>query len=408
MNIRRYDPKRDRDAALRIWWEVGWLKEGKEQAVDVMLQAGQTLVGEVRGRAECAVSTFPGTVRYLGDDLPFCGVTAVATGYLARRQGLARRVTAHALADATAEGALVAGLGMFDQGFYDALGFGTGAYEHVIRFNPADLTVGVRPRIPRRLGPDDAPAVHASRLARHRGHGSVNFPSPGLTLAEITKHGGFGLGYADGSDGALTHHLWCVPTNREIGPYRILWLAYQTPAQFLELMALVRNWGDQVLVVQLREPPGVQFQDLLAHPFRSRRATRGGDMENSAGAVAYWQMRICDLPGCLERTRVPWGEVRFNLRLVDPIERYLGEKAHWRGIGGDYVVALGRSSGAERGADPSLPTLTATVNAFTRLWLGVRPAGGLAVTDALSGPEDLLRELDAVLRLPEPHPDWDF
>ena len=32
-----------------------------------------------------------------------------------------------------------------------------------------------------------------------------------------------------------------------------------------------------------------------------------------------------------------------------------------------------------------LPTLTATVSAFTRMWLGVRPATGLTITDDLQG-----------------------
>ena len=100
--------------------------------------------------------------------------------------------------------------------------------------------------------------------------------------------------------------------------------------------------------------------------------------------------------------------MRFNLALHDPIERFLDEGAPWRGISGDYVVALGPHSGAELGRDETLPTLTCSVGAFTRLWLGVRPATGLAVTDELEGPEELLRELDGVLRLPEPKLDWDF
>jgi hypothetical protein len=33
---------------------------------------------------------------------------------------------------------------------------------------------------------------------------------------------------------------------------------------------------------------------------------------------------------------------------------------------------------------------------------------GLAVTDELSGPPELLRQLDRTLRLPQPRPDWDF
>ena len=52
--------------------------------------------------------------------------------------------------------------------------------------------------------------------------------------------------------------------------------------------------------------------------------------------------------------------------------------------------------------------MKASINAFSRLWLGVRPARGLAVTDDLDGPRDLLEALDEAFRLPEPVRDWDF
>jgi len=55
-----------------------------------------------------------------------------------------------------------------------------------------------------------------------------------------------------------------------------------------------------------------------------------------------------------------------------------------------------------------LPTMTASVNAFTRLWLGVRPASSLRFTDDLDAPAGLIETLDSVLRLPAPRPDWDF
>jgi hypothetical protein len=100
--------------------------------------------------------------------------------------------------------------------------------------------------------------------------------------------------------------------------------------------------------------------------------------------------------------------VRFNLELQDPIERYLGEDVPWRGTGGDYVVTLGPTSSAERGRDGTLPSLRASVGAFTRLWLGVCPASGLAVTDELDGPSELLASLERLLRLPQPYIDWDF
>ena len=36
------------------------------------------------------------------------------------------------------------------------------------------------------------------------------------------------------------------------------------------------------------------------------------------------------------------------------------------------------------------------------------PGAGLAWTDCLEGPEGLLVDLDRILRIPEPKPDWDF
>jgi hypothetical protein len=167
--------------------------------------------------------------------------------------------------------------------------------------------------------------------------------------------------------------------------------------------------GDQIRVVKMREPPGIQLQDLLGTPFRRRHISEKAKYETRADAVAYWQIRICDLPGCMARTRLQGSDARFNLTLHDPIERYLAEDAGWGGVGGRYVVTLGASSGAEEGSDDTLPVLRASVGAFTRLWLGVRQATSLSVTDDLSGPPELLRELDEVLLcMPDPKLDWDI
>jgi hypothetical protein len=131
-------------------------------------------------------------------------------------------------------------------------------------------------------------------------------------------------------------------------------------------------------------------------------------VDSQIHALANWQMRICDLPGCLAQTCLPGDGIDFNLVLSDPIARFLPDDAPWRGVAGDYVVTLGPSSRADPGTDSSLPTLAASVGAFTRLWFGVRPATGLAVTDELSGPPELLDALDRALRLPDPQLDWDF
>jgi len=70
--------------------------------------------------------SLPGSLRYLEQDLPFCAVCGVTTGYAGQKQGLAGKLTAELIALDVAEGALVAGLCMFEQGYYDRLGFGTG------------------------------------------------------------------------------------------------------------------------------------------------------------------------------------------------------------------------------------------------------------------------------------------
>ena len=87
--------------------------------------------------------------------------------------------------------------------------------------------------------------------------------------------------------------------------------------------------------------------------------------------------------------------------------RYLPQDG-WQGAGGEYVVRLGASSHAEPGADPGLPVLSAGVGVFTRLWLGVRPAVSLAVTDDLGGPPELLAAIDDALDLPVPQFNWNF
>lgn len=409
MRFRSYDSERDKQALHRLWRGIGWLQEGKEETMDLFIASGRALVAEVDGEAESLSASVPGTIRYLGQELPLSAVTSVSTSRRVRGQGLAKRLTAQLVAADATEGALVSALGMFEQGFYDQLGFGTGSYENWISFDPAQLKVESAARVPRRLTADDWELVHRARLERRRVHGSCNLLPPEITESELRRTpNGFGFGYDDRSASRLTHCFWCWTREPLHGPYQVSFLAYQTWEQLLELLAVFKSFGDQVWLVRLREPPGLQFQDLLEQPFRRRGVSERTSFETTVRAVAYWQMRVCDVAACLARTRLRGSDVRFNLQLSDPIERFLDQSAPWRGISGDYVVTLGQSSGAEVGTDQALPTLKASVGAFTRMWLGVAPASSLAATDDLSAPQELLEELDWVLRLPQPRWDWDF
>jgi hypothetical protein len=409
MHLREYRPETDRAAVHRIWHEIGWLEKGKEEILDLFLTDRRTWVAELEGQPECVVQTAPATIQYLEEELPASIVTSVGTSHVSRKRGAPKRLLARMLALDASDGALLSGLGIFDQGFYDRLGFGTGSYENVFDFDPATLTVPARFRAPRRLTPEDWPALHAARVARRPGHGKCNMLSPVQTRTDLSfGKNGFGLGYCDGPNGELSHYLWLEADDMEVGPYRVKWSVFRTVAQFRELMALLRGFEDQVRLIHMRELPGVPLQDLLSRPFRHHSITRRGSFENRADTVGYWQTRILSLAGCVARTHLVGPPARFNLVLRDPITELLDDDAPWRGIGGGYVLEVGAASRATPGHDPSLPTLTASVNAFSRLWFGVRPATGLAYTDELSGPEELLHQLDLTFRLPEPKPDWDF
>ncbi|MFX0062019.1 MAG: GNAT family N-acetyltransferase [Candidatus Hermodarchaeota archaeon] len=411
MNWRSYDPKKDKDAYYRIWREVGWLRKEKEKEamMNSYIECGRALVAEINGEAECIVNSAPGTINYLNEKLTFSGVTGATTSRIARKRGLATRLMAQLVAEDAKEGIQVCGLGMFEQGFYNRIGFGTGSYVNKFKFDPSTINVTKKARIPKRITTDDWENAHNARLNRLSRHGACHFLPPVVTQVQMHwANNGFGLGYEDDNK-RLTHYFWGGSENVERGPYYLSWIVFQNWEQFLELMAVLKSLGDQVRLVRMEEPPGIQLQDLLQTPFKYRQITKGSNLESNIQGYAYWQVRMCDLQGCLAKTHLKGEEeVRFNLKLTDPIEQYLNKDTEWQGLSGEYIITLSSSSEAEKGKNQSLPTLKASVGAFTRMWLGICPATGLAATDELLGSPDLLKKLDWVLRLPVPRLDWEF
>jgi len=411
MAMRPYNHKKDRKAVHRVLKEINWMPSDDpyaEAAQDAFATSARAFVSDLNGAPECLVTTMPGTVRYQDNDVSLCCVTGVCTSRLARKQGLAASLTAHAVAQCAANGAEMAGLGFFEQGFYDRFGFGTGVYEFNIRFDPADLTIDLRPRVPVRLVKEDWADMHDARLRSMRRHGSATVLPPAFTRLRTSKpRNGFGLGYRD-RKGRITHHLWALKGDGWNPTIDVMWLSYENYDQLLELLALIRAFGDEIRTVSIPQPPHVQLQDLVSHPFRAQNAREESKHRTGTRATAFWQLRINDLAACLAKTHLRSEPLTFNLSLTDPIERFLGRGERWKGTSGDYVVTVGPKSNAKRGTKAGLPTLTATVNAFTRMWLGVQPATTLAVTDRLSGDAKLLAKLDEAFLLPKPHLNWFF
>lgn len=411
LTILEYDHERDWQAVKRIHYEIAWLKNEEDaKEFEPLAQRFGGVVCPIDGEAECAVFTAPGAVRHNETDVDMTAVTGVMTSRVARKLGAAKVLTAHALAKHADEGSEVASLGMFDQGFYNRLGFGNGSYERRIRFDPATLSVDSPFRRPKRIGREQWRDVYTAMQNRLRGHGSSVLDIPEIILYDMSPGNverDIGLGYYDGPDNTLSHFFW-GSTDGEYGPYDIYLYAYQTAAQLFELLALIKSLGDQVSLFEMQEPAEIQFQDLLKQPFRNRRMTRGSKFAGNHETYGYWQTRMLDVSKCLAKTRLDTESVAFNLELSDPIEEHLDGANAWRGCAGNYIVTLGEQSSAELGWSANLPILKASVGAFTRLWLGVREASSLALTDDLHADAELLRALDRAVRLPQPYLGWDF
>ncbi len=410
IEILEYNHARDFDAVKEIWQEVGWIDTGEENEVkglEYALEAGDCIVFPVDGVAECAVLRHTGQICYSNQDLQLGVISAVTTSRVARRMGAARKLTADTLACQAEAGCAVAALGMFDQGFYDQVGFGTGSYISRFSFDPATLNIATRFRPPKRLKREHWVQVHTAKANRKRVHGGCVLPVGTVRAELMWAETPFGLGYYDGDNGTLSHFIW-GESKGEYGPYRIDAMAYQSIEQLFELLALIKSLGDQITAISMEEPAELQFQDLLSQPFRVRRSTEGSENESWHQAEAYWQARILNLEDCLAKTRLDAPTLQFNLTLTDPVAAHLLREHSWQGVGGDYVVTLGEESSAQRGTSSTLPTLQASVGAFSRIWLGVRNASSIALTDDLRGSTELLGALDRTLNMPAPCFGWDF
>ena len=407
--FRPFEKGKDLDQVKRIWHEVGWIRSSEdEQGLELQFSVGEALVATLEGQAEAVAVATPAVMAYLDTPLSLCAVTGVTTSRIARKLGFAQQLTARLLADHATRGYAVTALGMFDQGFYNRLGYGNGPYEHELFFDPKSLRLNLPFRPPVRLGVDDYREVHQALLNRRKSHGAVDLLPPEFLQAEmIGIDDGFGLGYRDASDGSLSHLIF-GSFKGENGPVRIEWMVWQKGEQLLELLSLIRSFADQVDLVRVPEFSDLQLQDLLDQPIRQERITKGTQTQNRHRSIAYWQLRMLDLVQCIEKTHLFGPEIDFNLALHDPIEALLPQESRWRGLAGEYHVHLGADSTVGTGFRAGLPKLTASVNAFSRMWLGVSSAPMLALTDQLEAEGPLLKQLEMTLCLPAPHLGWEF
>jgi predicted acetyltransferase len=406
--IRPYRPT-DKDNCIRILLEVGWM-EGKKtdsEVFDSYISDSTAFVTELHGDAEVLVITRPGQVIVQDKDVNMSVVTGVLTSRVARMQGHALKTTALAITHSAENGAAVSFLGIFDQGYYDKLGFGTLGYTRVTTIDPAKLKVPKLTRAPKRYTKKDSEAIHNCRRNRKRIHGGCNLDGVGTTGCELVwSENGFVLGF-ENEEGELTHFLW-LNSKGIHGPYHCSCYCWQTPEQLVELFSVLQSLSDQVYSVSLFEPTGFQLQDFLDRPFATNRSRKNGDHDSNTRCDAWMQCRILDVSTCIGALKLCGNPVSFNMVVTDPIEQYIPSDSSWKGVAGEWTVQLGEKSSANLGTDESLPTLTCSINDLSRLWIGASTAEALATVGDLSADNKLIASIDSILNIPAPTVDWDF
>ncbi len=419
LEFRIADPKADINAVLGLFRKAGWVSGFKKELfaddsrskeiVAAFLEDSYAYLACYDGIVESVAQTHQGTIQQTDTILPLCAVTAVICGYVLRKQKATSIALARVLADRAKAGDAFAMLGIFDQGFYDRLGFGTNPYEYEFYIDPRDLNVPKISRPPKEFSLDDFKAIYRSRCRAHSMHGVCTISSEAMVKGEMIFHdekNGFVLGYTN-EEGEITHHLF-ANFEDEHGPGGIHWLVFQNEQQLLELLQIVKSLSDQIYSFWLLQPPQIRLQDYLHEPFRSTELTKGGKLPAKTEAYGFSQLRVLDIAQAVAATHFSGETVSLNIQIDDPIERFLENDSAWRGVGGEYVLHLGEESSISPGRHPNYESISLSVNDFSRMLHGSISPAQLCFMQKMKASEGLLKKLTRVFNLPEPHPQWLF
>ena len=359
-------------------------------------------------RVHSAVLGAEGQFRYLDRTLRLSAITGVLTASWARRRGYAGRLLAELLEEEQQRGAVVASLGVFDQGFYNRYGFGNMGRDPVLVLNPSAIRVprkvsGALGAAGTRIVPishRDDDEVYAAHIRRYTGHGACTIVKRGFIQGFLRYAGeqSFGLGIAVG-DRLVAHFFGRRVSEEHVD---LFWLCADTQEYYIQLLALLRTLSDQLTQVKIVMPPDVMVYDFLERPLQWGVVHR-----HSFDDLLFWQLRVLDVVRAVEAVSIPLASpLRFVAEISDPIVAH--SPSGWRGCAGEYTMSIGLESRCVRGAEVGLSRVRMSIGAFSRFWSGAASARALACSDEFAAEDALLERLTREYCVPRPRRDCDF
>jgi predicted acetyltransferase len=285
------------------------------------------------GEPRCTASVIEMTENVRGRLLPMGGVAGVASHPAARRNGYARRLLTHVLADMRDQGQVVSALYPFRASFYEKFGYvGIGPERRAI-LSPRDLAPLLRLDLPGRVAllpyPEAAERVRELTETVQRGtHGMAVRADPGLAGARANDEHWAALATVDGQTaGYLAYRI------PEYGGELPVWrFQYRDAAARTLLLSWLARHADQVETVSVPLRP-VDRPETWVTDTDLRVESRMSPLHAPAPMV-----RILSVPAL---AGMPAGNADVTVRVVDDL------------IGGVYTLSGGPALTVTPGTHPT-------------------------------------------------------
>jgi len=353
--------------------------------VELGVSPENSFIAEKDGKIVGTATGIPFETWVGGAKLRLMGIAGVATGWEARRQGVARALMLALLDRAKEEGFHLMGLYPFRPSFYQAFGFGSVEmechYTIPTTFLPeskSDARELFDEHLPLVQNLYDQAAMRGSFCNLRR---SKVWEERWNSWKDCMR-----IGIWDGSE--FTAYAIMKPSGWKLQCREIVW---NSTAGFRGLLGFLRSLSDQYTQIELRLPA-----DVALMPALKETQFWGPNSDRYCYVTTEGMAKLVDLPGVFQARSYP-KHLSFAVRMVvaDPVD------------GGELAFDLELSNGSACVSKPgatSLPEVRFTTMSLAQWFLGTYSASALQRVGALeTNCADLLPHLDEAAAGPMPY-----